>query len=316
MTGMLLNPFWLASGGGGGGGEDPVGGGFGVHEFWRVNMTEGQNTGQVRVVAELEMAEVEDGPDLCSGGTPIGSHGSALDKSYAFDGDQNTDWSSGGSATGWIGYQFNTPVDLAQIRLAGGGMLQNGLRFGTVDYSDDGTTWTTAWNIVMNYPIANVFQESPQKIGPDYGDKYRVWRLFVIDNNNPGQVIVVGDVEFRETSGGPDLVDETQMTINSEGNAEGRWIANYSGGGACFNADQTDYWTGNSGVTDWVGWVFPDPVIVTEVAITGPDVDGLLGHQPRNMTLDYWDGTAWVTKYTFAEETGWTRNETRVLVPE
>ena len=101
-----------------------------------------------------ELSMMDGGADLCTGGTPIatgtydpGQFGPA----NAFDGDPNTFW-CGTDSPAVIGYQFASPVNITSMTLTSRGPNSGsyGAQFPsgayTVQYSDDGQTYTQAWS--------------------------------------------------------------------------------------------------------------------------------------------------------------------------
>lgn len=119
---------------------------YGTHRYWRIFVTanrEGSGTGKL---SEIEMRETPGGPDVTTGGTPIGTGNPA----NAFDGSLNA-WGSGGIPTDcWVGYDFGNEVSILQLRLNLGDSLytEPWLRVdkGHVQYSDTGLDWVTAWS--------------------------------------------------------------------------------------------------------------------------------------------------------------------------
>jgi hypothetical protein len=120
------------------------------HKFWRMNATASNNH---LSVSEMEMAAFTAGSNLCVGGTPIAGSfypagsGYTYDAANAFNGGflGTTDsWASLSSTTGWLGYEFPVPVDVAEFRIAGRTAGTQSPKDFTLEYSDDGVTWTVA----------------------------------------------------------------------------------------------------------------------------------------------------------------------------
>lgn len=115
-----------------------------AHTYWRLNVS--ANAGDVNflAIAEIEMRATVGGADECTGGTPSASasDGSAP-ASNAFDNNATTRWSTpSGTLTGWIRYQFASPVDVAQYTIQAHPTtpLRSPMDW-ALEYSDDGTTW-------------------------------------------------------------------------------------------------------------------------------------------------------------------------------
>jgi hypothetical protein len=128
----------------------------GSHRYWRVNVGSTAD-GSFVSCAELELHTSVGGPNAATGGTAIA--GSNFDvtnhpPSKCFDGSASTWWAStsGGisNGTGWIGYDFggSPPGPIVEIKWT----ARNDCCFNQspsaieIDYSDDSTTWTIAWN--------------------------------------------------------------------------------------------------------------------------------------------------------------------------
>ncbi len=120
---------------------------YGAHAFWRVRPTGGTySSADYAEVAELAFHGAVGGVNLCSGGTPIGtSDPGGGGPSAAFDNNPNTSWfcSQASTATRYVGYQFPAAVRVAEVAIVGDGTFFPSGFF--VDYSDDNSTWTTAW---------------------------------------------------------------------------------------------------------------------------------------------------------------------------
>lgn len=124
----------------------------GSHRYWRMRATAANN---YCAVAEMEMAAVAGGANLCTGGEAItGGHypnvsGYTFDAQNAFDGSLGSvvnSWISDVSASGWVGYVFSEPVAIAEVRICPryeGGTLQSPRDF-VFEFSDTGATWTAA----------------------------------------------------------------------------------------------------------------------------------------------------------------------------
>lgn len=121
----------------------------GAHTYWRVR-TIVDDGGTIAAASEIEMRATPSGADQCTGGTAIGTQHPSLSfpPSQAFDNNNSTFWAS--TTTGDaqnVGYQFASPVVVAEItwRNRGDSAANQAPVVGIVQYSDNGTTWTTAW---------------------------------------------------------------------------------------------------------------------------------------------------------------------------
>lgn len=115
--------------------------------YWRIFGIAGSGNIQY---TEVELRSAVDGTDDSSSGTPIasssylnnaGSYGPQL----AFDDDNGTRWAANGSTDQWIGIDFGAgnSMVLRQVRLLPvSGFTSQSWTKASVQYSDDGDTWT------------------------------------------------------------------------------------------------------------------------------------------------------------------------------
>lgn len=120
-----------------------------AHRWWRIFITAwggGFNPG----VGDIQFRAVVGGPSVVAGGVAIAdsSFSGANTPDKAFDGNAATVWSAAtGGVPHWIGYAWpiGNPVDIEEIRWierADGGGWPSAV---SVQWSDDGITYTTAW---------------------------------------------------------------------------------------------------------------------------------------------------------------------------
>lgn len=136
----------LASTGLGGGG-----GGAGAHSYWRINITANNGDGGNVTSGKVYMFASADRINQCTSGTPVGSgggvFGNVLANSFDYaDANYANVWIEGGTS-GYIGYHFAAPVEIVgvMVRARNAGLTQM-LKDFTIDYSDDGSSWNTAWS--------------------------------------------------------------------------------------------------------------------------------------------------------------------------
>lgn len=123
-----------------------------AHKYWRFRATK-LDTGNQFGFLEFMFYDASDNP-LSVGGTPIASssYGSSSPNN-AFDGSVGTDWQNDNSFfPAWIGYNHAAPVEptyiIATIKR---GTYQAQPYTGStwIDYSDDGSLWTTVGRIYL-----------------------------------------------------------------------------------------------------------------------------------------------------------------------
>jgi len=124
------------------------------HRYWRVKVT-GQNlggtAGYIRA-AEIQMRTTSGGADQCTGGTAMADSFYApegLTAANAFDDSIFTDWASNGTGNNsWIGYDLGAgnAKDIVEVAWTVGNDASQVPTDVTIDYSDDGSTWTPKWS--------------------------------------------------------------------------------------------------------------------------------------------------------------------------
>lgn len=123
----------------------------GLHSYWRINITANNGDGSNVSVGKVYMFSDFDRINKCVGGTPVASAGGVFGNvtAHSFDyADVNINslWIEAGT-TGYIGYHFAAPVEINGIfvRARNTGLTMQ-LKDFSIDYSDDGSTWFTAWS--------------------------------------------------------------------------------------------------------------------------------------------------------------------------
>jgi hypothetical protein len=117
---------------------------WGSHTYWRALM--GQHVGGNWSAAELQFRAAPGGSDELAGA--IVSASTQISGTYApskaHDGNASTFWVSNTGAQGqWIQYQFSSAVPLAEVywTARNDGYSEEAPTSGTMEYSDDGSTW-------------------------------------------------------------------------------------------------------------------------------------------------------------------------------
>lgn len=127
------------------------------------------------------------------------------------------------------------------------------------------------------------------------------WRINITDING-GWAIAIADIQFRTAVGSPLVFPGTDAD------------AEYWVGGSYFDVLDEDEWTNwetNTQTASWWRYTYPSPVeIVSYVLRASADSDFLL-NMPKNWTLQYYNGSTWVTVDTQVDITGWTVAECR-----
>lgn len=121
-----------------------------THAYWRVNISASW-FGVNIAIAEIEMRATRGGADQCAGGTVIKSvEQVSFAAVNAFDNNTATAWAANNTIPAWIGYHFAAAVDVLEIAItADATFFTIAPRDFTVDFSDDGISWTTAWTELL-----------------------------------------------------------------------------------------------------------------------------------------------------------------------
>lgn len=113
-----------------------------IARYWRVNVTAANNHCSI---SELQLSKTIGSPNLCVGGSPIsGGDYNGYPKSNAFDdvlGEPS--WAAADNQSGWLGYDFVTPVAITEARICPRTGNSQSPRDFTIQKSDDGIAWTT-----------------------------------------------------------------------------------------------------------------------------------------------------------------------------
>ena len=123
------------------------------HTYLRITCLTSTNASDGTIgIAEFQLAATVGGANQCTGGTPFASAGLSgpFGLPNAFDGIASTFW-DGGTCPCSIGYQFSGPTIVRDVKLemynpAGVYLARPPTSF-TVEYSDDGVTYTTLTTI-------------------------------------------------------------------------------------------------------------------------------------------------------------------------
>lgn len=117
------------------------------HKYWRVNITSSNNRAAISL---LEFADEIGGPTLTGSGNAIASGswpnsgGNNYDKENAFNGSTaDPAWVSDIVTSGWLGYEFLTPVAIREVRIGGRSASGQCPNTFTIEYSDDGVDWVS-----------------------------------------------------------------------------------------------------------------------------------------------------------------------------
>lgn len=141
-----------------------------AHVYWRLLVTY-NNGGNAVGLQELDLHSTAGGANVATGGTATASETySGLSPANAFDGNTSTIWGTASQISGaWIQYQFASATSIVEYAIT----TRNDSYWNQVpmrwqfQYSDDGTTWTTADNVYASGWGQNVTQTFT--VGANFG---------------------------------------------------------------------------------------------------------------------------------------------------
>jgi len=290
------------------------------HAYWRVFCTDNWGDATGIIIAEVEFLDSVGAVITATGGTAIGSDDVGGNEfSKAFDGTATAWFANSAPTNQWVGYQFSSNVAATGVRLT---MATSGTNFLTrmpknckLEYSDDGSSWTTVYSFV-NMSLSGSVQTTPET--PPASGYHKLWRVFCVDNNGGTTLIVLDEIEFRATAGGADQI--AAMTSNNgtaSQRVDGSSIATVGNEGwRAFNdiTDSANDWAANGTTNQWIGVIVSTAIKVEEVLLKCGNTTNDRNRAPKNMRIEYSDdGTTWTTQKTLAAQTAWGVNESRVL---
>ncbi len=268
------------------------------HRYWSVNVT--AHTGATEVgIVELEFAKLGGADNTGGTATATDSFGS-FTPDLAIDNNLTTQWiAANGGHPKRLQVDFGTAIDVNVVRLKGRQNTDPGSF--TVDYSDNGSAWTTAWTCNG----IDGSQQDPNLISfpnPTCTSGGKVlWRLSITDVQDQTSRPQLSEMELRDAVSGAD------KTISSNN----IWDNGYFGDAPnqLFDNNTGTIWTGLTPRVGKVYYEFQGSCDVKELMLRASTATG---QAPRDFTLAYSaDGIAWTTALTKTSEPSWTTGETR-----
>lgn len=293
---------------------------YGTHSYWRIEFDDCQTGGSYIGAHEIEMRSTAGGADQCSGGTATASSefSASLGADEAFDNVLTAGtgyWRSNSAANEWVQYQFTSAVEIVEIAIYPvNSARENTGKTGRLRYSDDGSSWTTAFEFVNDITVINSPSIHPENYATDY---HRAWRMFFTDSNGGSAYTGVSEIELRATVSGADNIATLSADSSVDGYLESSGL--YTGSSSKWRAFDDVAASANvvrlSGITNtWISIFTPSAITVAEVTVSCGTGSGFPSRMPKNMKLQYRDaGGSWTDFMTFTAETSWAENETRVL---
>ena len=282
----------------GAGGSAP----YGSHRYWRIYVTTNNGDATFIAINEVEMRLSAGGANQCSGGTAIrSSEQVGNEATKAFDSNLTNAWAPATNANEWIGYDFGAgnAKAIAEVALlcgnGGGANIARSPKTGNVAYSDDGTTWTTAFSYTIQGWLSGENRVLPEATLA--ANTHRFWRVYV-PTVNSSILTTLSEIEFRAAVSG---ADQSPVCTTYDMGISGRTIQSSDNTGneswRVFDSSVAsgNGWAGNT-APQWVGFLFPvsGALNVQEVLITTYSDSRWI---PTALNFDYSDdGVTWTTK--------------------
>lgn len=154
------------------------------HRYWRINATATLYGDGYAAIAAIEFRSSIGGSNIITGGTASADSFFTSDPTYApskaVDGNNSTYWMSNATVpSAWWAYDFGVgvAVDVVEVKITSrpDGFSQRAPSAGSVQYSDSGSTWTTAFSYSgLSYGSAGATQTFPE-----YGERVRRQQAYV-----------------------------------------------------------------------------------------------------------------------------------------
>lgn len=227
-----------------------------AHLYWRLNVTSIANppTGAVKI-AELQFYDAS-GSALATGGTASASTtGGGTTAAQAFDANFSTYWQST-TIPAWLRYQFASAVDVRTVRLIWGDIWPYAPKDFTIDYSDDGSSWTTAGTFSVTFNSSLLPGYSVAIGTPASG--YVNLRIEVTGTQN-GANAVCGELQIRETTGGATVTSGVVQYAFTNSSATS------NPADKAFDSNNATFWSGDTPSSNWFGQAFARAIVPAEI---------------------------------------------------
>lgn len=276
---------------------------------WRLNIKAESTPSNWITVYEVGMYDTVGGTNQCTGGSASSSLDNGHVAANAFDGNRTTFWQTGSSTVPqWIEYDFPGSHGFQQISVDPGtsaGSAGNMPVSFDVEYWN-GSAFAIYWSDTTQSINDGVVRKFPRYDSTKSG--YCKWRLNITATTTAGNWINIGDIEFRETSGGADA------TAPNGGNGGGPLWSNYSSSPEnAFDTSTTDQWQSGANPPQWIGYHFERQLTILEVAITVSSGAGTAS--PKTFDVQFYDpvAAAWTTSWSVADAGAWTNGVQKVF---
>lgn len=284
-----------------------------AHRYWRINFT-GSVGGASLTLFDVEFRTTFGGSDVTdgAGGTASASASSAgTGPANLFDSSPTNRWARS-STSAWIQYDFGAAntKDIIEFTMACGADVTQAPKDFTLQYSDDGTAFTTVGtfaNIINWQPgQRRTFQLTGEVSTPAPPAATRYWRVVCKDLQGGAITLSVAEMELRESAGGSDVAT-TSTALDGSVFSAGQGAAN------CFDGNASTTWQVTSG--NQPAWHYHDfgSGVTKSVMELGIMADASSGNgAPTAIYLQRSsDALGWTSVISLTGITGWVAGQTR-----
>lgn len=260
------------------------------HRHWRVLCTNSQT---FFALTQLQMRD-DDGFDHAPDGTVSASsvYGTPYQPEYAVNGLSYQFWSTGGGqgGNGWIAVDFGSARNIVSVLMSNLSASRYPLAF-DIQWSDDGSAWTTAWSGTMTdqaagYVVSTAAGTTANATG---GKRFRVRA----DATPAGGYTEFAEMLFYDEDGRPIVMSSGIASSNFSGYTPAR----------LFDGDANTQWATatNSEAGAWAGMIAADDRDITPVSVTltaGPGSE--YNRSPSNFSVQESSdgGATWTTLWS------------------
>ncbi|MEX0756835.1 MAG: discoidin domain-containing protein, partial [Acidimicrobiia bacterium] len=194
----------------------------------------------------------------------------------------------------WLQYDFGAgnDVEVYEIEMwAQDGLVDRAPDTFDVQYSDDGSSWTTAWS---EAGVSDWVSGTPKVFTRSGfpGISYGYWRIRITDNNGDA-LTAAGELEFRDAAGVAQQATGGRPVFSSQYATSGANSA-----ASAFDDDIGTEWVSESGVAlpHFIGYAFGETREPVEVYLVAQNNDIGADRSPRDIEIQYSeDGSTWET---------------------
>jgi F5/8 type C domain len=260
-----------------------------AHRYWRFYCTASGGGGLVSL-SEIQFREVAGVSQAFSGGTITTSGLDNGPPADAADSNIGTFWASG-TLPGWWAYDYGAGNAKSIVEFAltarNDGFFAQGPTAFQVQYSDDGSSWTTSVSQLPGTWSAGstqTFSALPPAIR-------QAWRFYC---TAAGTVVSISEMQFREVAGSPQTFSGGAMTTGGDN----------TGPPSNVNDGNTSTFWASATIPGWLAYDYGTGVTknIAEVSITSRN-DGTWGpaQGPSAFHIDHSDGAGgWTTLASFS----------------